>query len=195
MTGVSRFQEEGPDKPIWRTELLGLMLAVAKGEDWRDGLEWEWDKMRMAGKGWSEGSEWRYDKTEDEAVLRELRFWDGFDYALMEDPKKVVGEWRVIETVWGFAGGVEVLRPGEGMMDASDEEVWRVIDFTWGFELEFSAAERYGMVMEALLHHGLLKEAIRRFVTRGWWIGPRMEEKIHIMERIIPVELNKIAAN
>ncbi|KFX94512.1 hypothetical protein O988_06264, partial [Pseudogymnoascus sp. VKM F-3808] len=145
------FQEEVADKPFWRSEFGRVMLAVAKGEDWRDGLEWQGGK-------WNEGLEWRYDKTEDEAVLRELRFWDGFDYALMEDPKKVVGEWKVLETVWGFAGGVELLRPGEGMMDATDEEVWKVLDFTWGCDLYFSAAESDGGVVASWVVKGGYKK-------------------------------------
>jgi hypothetical protein len=29
-----------------------------------------------------------------------------------------------------------------------------------------------------------VREGMRRWVTRGWWVGPRMEAKIRILKRV-----------
>ncbi|OBT76167.1 hypothetical protein VF21_05025 [Pseudogymnoascus sp. 05NY08] len=172
MTGITRFQEAEPSKPFWRADFLhywgnsGVLPGKEGGQDWE--------------------IEWVYDKTEDEAALRDVRFWDQFDYALVEDRRKALGEWRLLDVVWGFAGGVEVLRPGEEMMHASDEEAWHSAMAPW--ESWRKGEVGWDVVMQMLGPRGRLKEVVRRFVTRGWWVGPRMEHKIHIMARkVVPV--------
>ncbi|ELR06287.1 hypothetical protein GMDG_02081 [Pseudogymnoascus destructans 20631-21] len=91
MTGITRFQEAAPSKPVWRADLLPAWgdSGVHPGKGGR--RDWE--------------VEWAYDKTEDKAALRDVRFWDQFDYALMEDRRKALGNWRLMGVVWGFAGG------------------------------------------------------------------------------------------
>ena len=55
---------------------------------------------------------WRYDKTEDTDRLLDPAFWLQFDYVLAESPERVIGKWKVVDTVDGYSGLV-LLRPGQ----------------------------------------------------------------------------------
>ncbi|KAK0383188.1 hypothetical protein NLU13_9101 [Sarocladium strictum] len=99
-----------------------------------------------------------FDKTEDSVRLTWPRFWREFDYLLMEDPSKALGEWETLGVVHGFAG-VEMLRPGQKAQ--SGEE--RVLGI-------------------AKLVHGV-RDLVRQ-TTGGWWIGPKMAPRIRIMRRV-----------
>ncbi|OBT67609.1 hypothetical protein VE03_03727 [Pseudogymnoascus sp. 23342-1-I1] len=163
MTGVTRFQEEVPLAPLFRSGEAPLEGAVVVPEA-KGGVV-----------------EWRYDKMEDAAQLGDAVFWEGFEYALMADPAAALGRWEVVDTIWGF-GGVEVLRPGEWMWGLSDGEVWGLWRETWEWWGE--GWEGRGGVVMGLLGDGLFREVVRRFVTGGWWVGPRMERKIYILRRV-----------
>ncbi|TVY33942.1 Dol-P-Man:Man(7)GlcNAc(2)-PP-Dol alpha-1,6-mannosyltransferase, partial [Lachnellula subtilissima] len=54
-----------------------------------------------------------YDKTENGTTLLDPGFWAQMDYALMEEPGKVIGKWEVLDTVYAYTG-IEILRPGDG---------------------------------------------------------------------------------
>lgn len=170
MTGVTKFQEEAPIGPLWRSGEAAI---------WGNAV------VPAAKEG---GVNWQYDKTEDEAVLGDAGFWEGFDYALMADPAKAVGEWEVIDAIWGFAG-VEVLRPGEWLWRLEDGEVWDLARETWEWWVQ-GWEGRWEVVMEVVVKDGLFREMVRRFVTRGWWVGPRMEKKVHILRRVLPDKLD-----
>ncbi|KAI1752033.1 Alg9-like mannosyltransferase family-domain-containing protein [Xylaria castorea] len=106
-----------------------------------------------------------FDKTEDEATLRNPLFWEKFDYVLAEDPAKPLGPWETVGVVGGFAG-FEMLKPG------SSEEAR-------GGDVE-SGRDR-------VLGRGALLATVRdkvRQLTGGWWIGPRMEPRVHILRKI-----------
>jgi len=158
MTGVSRFQQAHPSPPIWRA-----FSALPEPVD----------------------VYWRYDKTEDEEKLLDVLFWAQFDYVLAEEPGKVIGKWEVVETIYGFAG-VEVLRPEEGRVKGWTDEMWGLL--MWASGRGGAGGENwrrwvwYKLVQEVGTY-GVLREAVRQFVTRGWWVGPRMEAKIHILKR------------
>ena len=162
MTGVTRFLElPGPKSP--RT-------STAKVDD----------------------TLWIYDKTDDlmytseEAELSSILshnpeqdkllhpgFWDRFDYVLAERPEKVIGKWEVVGVVNGFAG-IEVLRPGEDeWMDKEMTLPARPIAKI-GWEDVGGETVRVWRRLEGL---------VRRYVTRGWWVGVRMEPKIRILKR------------
>ncbi|KAL8850463.1 MAG: hypothetical protein Q9221_004605 [Calogaya cf. arnoldii] len=113
---------------------------------------------------------WVYDKTEEEEKLLDPFFWEWFDWVLAENPKRVIGKWEIVETVEGYAG-LKVLRPGDddggsGCMESGggrgigDMVRKRDLGGLWGY------LERYG-----------------RMVTRGWWLGVRMEPRISILKR------------
>ncbi|KAI6373944.1 hypothetical protein MCOR25_003331 [Pyricularia grisea] len=102
------------------------------------------------------------DKTEDRIKLRDPRFWHLFDYVIVEDPQKVVGaKWDEIGIVEGYAG-IEVLRPGS--VTPTDKSV-----------------------RGPVVGRGKLVNDIRdriRGLTGGWWVGPRMQPRLHILKRI-----------
>ncbi|PSR97486.1 Alg9-like mannosyltransferase family-domain-containing protein [Coniella lustricola] len=102
------------------------------------------------------------DKTEDERTLRTSDFWLRFDYLLMEDEAVVKGgQWETVAVVEGLAG-IEILRPGVEAQQSEPVGVQRV-----------GTGARYVA----------LRDWARR-LTGGWWLGPRLAPKIHIMKRI-----------
>ncbi|KAI4171478.1 MAG: hypothetical protein LQ343_004216 [Gyalolechia ehrenbergii] len=120
-------------------------------------------------KNATSGLFWIYDKTEDEEKLLDPLFWERYDWVLAERPERVIGRWEIVETVEGY-GGFRALRPGD--KDWEEERANRSILDAWtllkqgqwkGF---LDAVEMYG-----------------RVVTRGWWIGIRMEPRIRILKR------------
>ncbi|KAH7197550.1 Alg9-like mannosyltransferase family-domain-containing protein [Fusarium flagelliforme] len=107
-----------------------------------------------------------FDKTEAKERLALPGFWDRFDYALAEDPRKVLGGWQVVGVVTGY-DGIEVLKPGSSPAGNGKEE---------------------GRIDgEIVLGMGARVAAVRDFVrgyTGGWWVGPRMSPKIRILRRV-----------
>ncbi|KAI2782350.1 glycosyltransferase family 22 protein [Daldinia loculata] len=108
------------------------------------------------------GLTFNYDKTEDENTLRSPSFWEKFDYVLAEDPASAIGPWETVGVVEGFAG-VELIKPsapsGGGIENGQDRVFGR----------------------GALVRR--VKNSVRA-LTGGWWIGPRMEPKIHILRKM-----------
>ncbi|KAI0848925.1 glycosyltransferase family 22 protein [Daldinia vernicosa] len=103
-----------------------------------------------------------YDKTEDENILRSPSFWEKFDYVLTEDPASTIGPWETVGVVEGFAG-VELIKPSAPS----------------GGDIENGQDRIFG--------RGALVRRVRnsvRALTGGWWIGPRMEPKIHILRKM-----------
>lgn len=109
---------------------------------------------------------WIYDKSEDPTQLLHPGFWDQFDYALAERVETLIGKWEVVGTVEGYAG-VAVVKPGEGVMKSSGEAV---SDLSWW---RWSPARWWG----------LFETGARRWLTRGWWLRPRLEPKIRILRK------------
>ncbi|KAL2270215.1 hypothetical protein VTJ83DRAFT_2399 [Remersonia thermophila] len=115
------------------------------------------------------------DKTEDAALLAAPGFWRRFDYVLAEDPSRVGGGgaggggasaegWDVAAVVQGYAG-IEILGPGTP--DDGDDE------------------DGNGRNVVGL---GRAVARLRRLVrasglTRGWWVGPRMQDRVYILRR------------
>ncbi|KAM5373845.1 hypothetical protein ACJZ2D_006807 [Fusarium nematophilum] len=106
-----------------------------------------------------------FDKTEEGYELTWPRFWARFDYALAEDPSKVLGDWHVVGVVSGY-DGIEILKPGS-----------------------YAAGDANGeghVDGERVLGLGARVAAIRDFArgyTGGWWAGPRMSPRIRILRR------------
>ncbi|KAI0428976.1 Alg9-like mannosyltransferase family-domain-containing protein [Xylaria sp. FL1042] len=110
-----------------------------------------------------------FDKTEDESTLRNPLFWEKFDYVLAEDPGKPLGPWETIGVVEGFAG-FEVLKPGSSHNGDVESGHDRILG--------------RGAVL------GKVKEIVRK-TTGGWWIGPRMEPRVHILRKLREGEARK----
>lgn len=170
MTGITRFQQDVPTPPAW--SLAPPLLE--------------------------QNIEFEYDKTEDEETLLTPDFWAHFDYVLAEDPKLVIGSWDTVQEIPGYAG-LEILKPTDPLaQDVDDAEVaaaikkkWRQLVW-WYFQGSSGAPEGKGSLVPDLVaelgYYGLLREAVRRFVTRGYWVGIKMEPKIRILKRQMPSE-------
>lgn len=111
---------------------------------------------------------WIYDKSEDATSLLHPGFWDQFDYALSERVETVIGKWEVAAVVHGFAG-VKIVKPGEVVewSSANEEKKFEEKGLWWLTRISLGHLERWG----------------RTFLTRGWWIGPRMEPRIRILKK------------
>ncbi|GAP91649.1 putative Alg9-like mannosyltransferase [Rosellinia necatrix] len=112
-----------------------------------------------------------FDKTEDPTTLLSPAFWAKFDYVLAEDPRKPLGPWETIGVVEGFAG-IEILKPGGSAATAAAAATTRG-------DIESGQDQVFGR--GALLRK--IKAAVRE-VTGGWWIGPRMEPRVHILRKL-----------
>ncbi|KAL2175976.1 glycosyltransferase family 22 protein [Thermothelomyces heterothallicus CBS 202.75] len=112
------------------------------------------------------------DKTEDAAVLSSADFWARFDFLLVEDPRKVLGgPWETVGVVKGY-GGIEVVRPGtkEKEEEAKEER---------GDGIERKTPRVVGLGETV----ALWKRRVRD-LTGGWWVGPKMVDRIYILRRL-----------
>ncbi|KHN93856.1 GPI mannosyltransferase [Metarhizium album ARSEF 1941] len=98
-----------------------------------------------------------FDKTEKNEKLGWPSFWQQFDYVLLEDTALALGEWDVVGVVCGYSG-IEVLRPGQ----RGGEDKYRAL----------------GLGADIRRLRGMVRKH-----TGGWWIGPRMAPRIHIMRQ------------
>ena len=128
-----------------------------------------------------QGAFWVYDKTEDEERLLDPLFWEGFDYALAERPERVIGSWQVLGTVEGYAG-VAVVRPEEGWEQAVDDV--RAVRRSWTESLGSGDGMRIGVRrLVGELSVGKARSLMRVLITKGWWVGMKMEPRIRILKR------------
>jgi alpha-1,6-mannosyltransferase len=118
---------------------------------------------------------WVYDKTEDEKLLLSPAFWQRFDYVLAERPEKVIGAWDVVDTIDGFAG-VEILKPVvEGWLEGAVHKCYTEEEPT-------TIKMRLGnMVVRGYL---VVETLVRKHVSKGWWVGIKVEPKIRILKRV-----------
>ncbi|KAI1082991.1 glycosyltransferase family 22 protein [Whalleya microplaca] len=103
-----------------------------------------------------------FDKSEEESTLSSPLFWEKFDYVLAGDPSKVIGPWETVGVVEGIAG-VEVVKPGTSSGNDIESGQDRVLG-------------RGSLVRK-------VKDSVRQ-LSGGWWVGPRMEPKVHIMRKL-----------
>lgn len=121
----------------------------------------------------NQGSLWIYDKTEHPQTLLRPAFWERFDYALAERPEKVIGRWEIIEVVDGFVG-IRILKPEEGIEEFNNRSL---------------AAESFRKTFDTNPSHALtqlwdmFELLMRKHITRGWWVGAKMEPKIRILRK------------
>jgi alpha-1,6-mannosyltransferase len=84
---------------------------------------------------------------------------------VVEEPEKVRslgGVWETVGVVMGF-GGIEIVKPGEKGGDDEHGSSTRVVG------------------------RGKTVASVKRQVralTGGWWVGPRMVERIYILRRV-----------
>ncbi|KAL4913370.1 Alg9-like mannosyltransferase family-domain-containing protein [Aspergillus aurantiobrunneus] len=130
---------------------------------------------------------WTYEKSEPPtSISNRPTFWSRFDYVLLEPAEansllSLSGSrteyahsrsyaWETVDSITGFAG-LRILKPGEAV-GVVEEGILRGIFGEKADILGFVDLWRE------------LREALRRVVTRGWWVEVRMEERIRILERV-----------
>ncbi|KAL2200030.1 glycosyltransferase family 22 protein [Corynascus similis CBS 632.67] len=143
------------------TTLLPSSGASGSSDD--DGAGTVMVNQQRVGTGDENGVRILVDKTEDDALLSSDDFWTQFDYLLVEDREKVIGgAWETVGVVKGY-GGIEVVKPGTQDEDNIDWKAPRVVGL--------------GETV------ALWKRRVRD-LTGGWWVGPRMLERIYILRRL-----------
>ncbi|KAL7914787.1 glycosyltransferase family 22 protein [Trichoderma velutinum] len=106
-----------------------------------------------------------FDKTEIDEELLHPEFWSQFDYVLMEDPSLVLGTWDTAGRIHSY-DGIEILRPGQAAVSA---------------EASLEGADTNVLGQGATI--ATVRDTVRKY-TRGWWIGPRMSPRIHILKQV-----------
>lgn len=119
---------------------------------------------------------WVYDKSDDKQQLLDPTFWASFDYALAEDPERVIGKWDVLDVIYGF-GGVKLLRPSDPSQAGDDIE----LHLKDGREIH---AHRPQKAYDAEWYKQLGRvERLVRPITRGWWVQISMVPRIWILKQ------------
>ncbi|KAM3420195.1 Mannosyltransferase [Cercospora zeina] len=109
---------------------------------------------------------WKYDKSDSQTALLEPDFWLQFEYALAENPARVIGPWQRYATVSSFAGIT---------FDPDEEELLPLTPVfgDWGHAVQ----ERYVKAVNVL----------RKFVPGQKWPGIKMKDSVYILWREPPV--------
>jgi alpha-1,6-mannosyltransferase len=108
---------------------------------------------------------WTYDKTEDESRLLDPLFWLDFDYAIAEQPERVIGKWAPIGVANGYSG--ITLRP------TNDED--DILPLPSVFQ------NRVGRILHRRYHDIALFS--RNKITRGLWPAVKFEPRLYILKR------------
>jgi alpha-1,6-mannosyltransferase len=176
MTGITRFQQEYPSPPLLSSLVTSILSSISPTSSSPENYY---------------PKEVHFDKTEDEEALLLPSFWSQFEYVLTSTPETVIGKWIHVETVRGYSG-IEILKPG--MASASDKGREEKVYDDSSAEIKDGEAARgerterpfsVSRLLEVVEEEGLynaVRKVGRRF-TGGWWVGPRMEEKIWILKR------------
>jgi alpha-1,6-mannosyltransferase len=172
MTGVSRFEQDFPTPPF-----IAQLLSSLQPRD-SDYTQTVPLSTRL---------KFRYDKTENATALLDPSFWTQFDYVLAEEPERVIGSWEIVDTIYGYAG-IEVLRPGMASASGVDNKhyaakVWDEMAEIGGAE-ESMQEQRHRQIAQGMELSARLREGVREKITRGWWIGPKLEAKIRVLRRV-----------
>ncbi|KAM0254799.1 hypothetical protein ACHAQJ_006398 [Trichoderma viride] len=119
------------------------------------------------------------DKTESSEELYNPQFWSQFDYVFMEDPSLVLGTWDTIGQIHSY-NGIEILRPRQTV---TGTKTWPEV----GIKNNATKTWHEVGIENNVLGQGATVATARSFVrnhTGGWWIGPRMSPRIHIMKQV-----------
>jgi alpha-1,6-mannosyltransferase len=140
-----------------------------------------------------------------------LETWNDFDFALVEKPERVIGNWEVLDIVWGF-GGVEIVRPGSSQQEEEEEDdefshdplsletPESSIDVKaalkerasgsrarreMGLVLEERPVDKFiGQAIETIADiWGQLENLFKDRLLRGTWVRGKMKPKIWILRR------------
>jgi alpha-1,6-mannosyltransferase len=111
------------------------------------------------------GARFIYDKTENQTTLLDPGFWQRFNYVLAEDPKRIIGRWEVMDTVYGYSG------IGFGRLGVDQESAPAVP--TRGV-----VAQPLNMLLQ--IYNQVARTASQK-LTGGRWPIVKMEPKIYLL--------------
>lgn len=116
-----------------------------------------------------------FDKTEDESTLLTPEFWEDIDWVVTGDVARVIGKWKIVDSVVGWKG-IRVYKPGEvvhiGAAALGEEETE---------ELGLAGEHKPSIVWwKRGLEDGY---GLREKVLGGYWVGARMEEMVWILRK------------
>lgn len=112
---------------------------------------------------------WIYDKTENATLLLDPIFWTKFDYVLTESPGKIIGQWEVVDVIYGF-GGVSIVKPGDESAPSSEPTA-----------MNENGMETRDTISRLAALWNRLESVARESFTKGWWIKLKMEPRIKIL--------------
>lgn len=170
MTGVTRFQQDSPTPPIW--EYISV-LTHSSGQ------------AEAAGEKYTIPAVFMYDKTENDTTLHDPTFWAQFDYALTSTPQLVIGRWQTLDTIYAYAG-IEILKPGQEP-SSHEVELGRIYEHALNEDKDEKSAEEVKVRNQQVGRYAETRASVRK-LTRGWWVGPKMEAKIWILRRLLDGE-------
>jgi alpha-1,6-mannosyltransferase len=147
------------------TRLHELVPSVREGQSWvyMDNLACQTGVTRFLEK--DAGSRFMYDKTENQTTLLDPGFWQTFDYVLSEDPKRIIGRWEVVDTVYGYSG------IGFGSLIADQDSAPAI-------PTRGSVAQPLNMLIQ--IYNRVAQMASQK-LTGGRWPVVKMEPKIYIL--------------
>ena len=109
---------------------------------------------------------WSYDKTEHPDKLLNPKFWRHFDYVIAESPDRVIGQWGIVEEIYGYAG-IGIVR-GEPT----------------------TVAERTNAQLNVAGHAYIgwkqVEYLLRKYLTGGRWLEVKMEPRLKILKNQMP---------
>lgn len=148
------------------TRLHEIVPNERQGQTWvyMDNLACQTGVTRFLEK--DAGSTFVYDKTENQTTLLDPGFWQKFDYVLAENPKRIIGSWEVVDTIYGYSG------IGLGRLTADQ-------DSAPPLSARGVVAQPVNMLLQ--MYNKVARTASQK-LTGGRWPIIKMEPKIHILK-------------
>jgi len=123
---------------------------------------------------------WIYDKTPDNTTLLGPKFWNQFDFIVVEDPAHAAGKWQVIKEIKAL-GKPRLLKPNEQHHKLSDNTNTKQQDGTAA--LLDKIYPKY-ISQPLITVHNLAHDILRlNGLTAGYWLELPLTTKLYIMRR------------
>lgn len=203
MTGATRFQQEYPDPPFPALISSLLEFTSIAAIPTRHDLSLPSTTAQPP----HPPVLFYFDKTENETTLLDPVFWTQFDYILTSQPERAIGSWYVAATISAFSG-FELLRPGQVSSRSSNDNESE--SYAFASAAAAPTAQQYQQQQEPILAgtdqyasevptsrilldvlagtpgtrwYAAVRDVLRERLTRGWWLGPRLEPRIRILRK------------
>ena len=174
-------------------DILSCMTGVTRFLQQPSALE--------TGKTSYTGPIWQYDKTEDEETLLRPEFWLPFDYALAEEPERVIGKWEIVGVANGYSG-IQLVKPQKIIDHVGSTSMERILAARNTHDLKRGATDlvqdaqaTIQQLADSKWREGLWQQTteqsletslgwIRRHVAGGYGIEVKMQPRINILRQV-----------